>query len=120
MRSTPPCSVLLCVAYDELGGIFMVDENPTNSNQVVEALFGNPSYKRGSPVCLGSCWSGSNGTAQEVANAVKAPVAAPTRPIRFNEFTGQWEQISDALMMRRHPDLIDVKPEIKIFNPEEN
>ncbi|MES9906171.1 MAG: LysM peptidoglycan-binding domain-containing protein [Sedimenticola sp.] len=106
--------------YDAQGGVFVVDRNPTNSQQIVDALVSNPNYKSGSPVCLGSCWSGSNGTAQEVATGLNATVIAPTRPVRFNQSTGQWEQMSDAMMMRRHPDLINIKPEMRTFNPENN
>ncbi len=104
--------------YDAQGGVFIVDGNPTNSQQIVDGLVSNPNYQAGSPVCLVSCWSGSNGTAQEVANALNATVTAPTRPVRFNKSAGQLEQMSDAMMMRSHPDLIDIKPEMKEFDPE--
>ncbi len=103
--------------YDSQGGIFFVDGNATHTQQIVDALLSNPDYKPGSPVCLGSCWSGSNGTAQELAKAINAPVTAPTRPVRFNQNSGQWEQMSDAMMMRRYADLIHIKPEMKKFNP---
>ncbi len=104
--------------YDLQGGVFVVEGNPTHSQQIAEALLSNPNYQRGSPVCLGSCWSGSNGTAQEVANAIGAPVTAPTRPVRFDQISGQWEQMSDLMMMRRHPDMIHIALEMKIFYPE--
>jgi hypothetical protein len=38
--------------YDEFGGLFWVDGNPTNPQQIVEAVLSNPSYRPGSPICL--------------------------------------------------------------------
>jgi len=118
--------------YDSLGGVFyttrkyankrgkdVYDTRHTHSQQIIDAVKSNPNYKPGSPVCLASCWSGSNRTAQQVADGLKATVNAPTRPVRFNKHTKQWEQMSDREMIRRgHEDLLHNKPEIKTFNPK--
>ena len=100
--------------YDSNGGVFSVDELPTNTQQIVDALESNPNYQQGSPICLASCWSGSNGTAQEVANLAKSEVVAPTVPTRFNSSTNQWELMSES----RLPLDVDFPAEWKIFYPE--
>lgn len=105
--------------YDQQGGAFLVEGHPTNSQQIIEAVKSNPNYTEGSPVCLGSCWSGSNGTAQEVSNGLNARVSAPNRPVRFNENSNQWEQMSDQQMIQRgHEDLLHIEDEIRVFEPE--
>jgi hypothetical protein len=103
--------------YDELGGLFYVENNPTHAQQVIDAVLSNPNYAKGSPICMGSCWSASNGTAQQVADGLNATVTAYTRPVSFNSVTGQGEQMSALLMMRRHPDLLNIKADTKVFYP---
>ncbi len=103
--------------YDELGGLFWVDGNATNSQQIVDAVLSNPNYRRGSPICMGSCWAASNGTAQQVADGLGATVTAFTRPVAFDSTTGQWKQMSDAWMRYRHPDLVHIPAETKTFTP---
>ncbi|TQV74916.1 hypothetical protein FLL45_08120 [Aliikangiella marina] len=104
--------------YDEIGGTFVVDGLHTNSQQIADAVSSNPNYIAGTPVCLSSCWSGSNGTAQEVASLLQTTVNAPTRPTRFNQATSQWEQMTDQQMIYfGHSDLLHIKPEMKQFKP---
>ncbi len=110
--------------YDEFGGIFLVGNDSktlayTNPQQIVDAVLSNPNYIKGTPICLGSCWGASNGNAQYIANGLEATVTAYNRPVRFDSVSGQWEQMPDWLMMRRHPDLINIKAETKVFYPEE-
>nr|WP_228681418.1 VENN motif pre-toxin domain-containing protein [Acinetobacter gerneri] len=70
--------------YDEIGGITVINDKPTNVEQVAEAVRNNPDYVAGTPICFGSCWSGSSGTAQELANSLKTPVYAPVIPPKNN------------------------------------
>jgi hypothetical protein len=103
--------------YDDAGGVFVVNDQATHTQQIADALMSNPNYKPGCPVFLASCWSGSNGTAQELANTINANVTAPTRPVSFDEFAGQWEQLSDLGMAIRYSDFLHVKPEFRVFHP---
>ena len=76
--------------YDGLGGISFVNGEPVNTAQIAAAVRSNPAYVEGSQVCFASCWSGSSGTAQDLANELGAPVFAPTAPVRFDVTTSGW------------------------------
>ncbi|MGO2121615.1 MAG: hypothetical protein ACTH3L_12955, partial [Psychrobacter sp.] len=115
--------------YDEFGGTPVISSTstvkvnggrdvemqsiPISIEQVSAAVRSNPDYKIGDPVCFGSCWSGSSGTAQELANELGARVLAPTRPVAWNKDTNSWVQDEDYYFERD-----DIKPEWKIFEPE--
>lgn len=75
---------------DDLGGIPTVNGRETNPAQIAEAVRSNSNYIEGSQVYFASCWSGSSGSAQELANVLKAPVYAPTRPVAWNASTNRW------------------------------
>lgn len=94
--------------YDEIGGIpvlsrsvsvkvsggreNIIESMPISIEQVAAAVKSNPDYKVGTPVCFGSCWSGSSGTAQQLVNELGVPVYAPTRPVRWDAGTESWVQ----------------------------
>ena len=78
--------------YDEIGGVFYVDELPINVAQIADAIRANPSYDEleNTMVCLASCWSGSNGTAQELTNQLGRPVYAPSVPVAWDQGINGW------------------------------
>ncbi|MCL1624362.1 hypothetical protein M2R47_08970 [Moraxella sp. Tifton1] len=81
---------------------------PISIEQVAEAVRSNPDYKAGTPVCFGSCWSGSSGTAQQLANELGVPVYAPTRPVAWDKNSGKWIMDADY-----HPSNTLSNPNIK-------
>jgi hypothetical protein len=106
------------LTYDELGGIPIVNGRVTNPAQIAEAVKSNPSYIEGSQVCFASCWSGSSGSAQELANSLKAPIFAPSRPVAWNAATNKWIFDTDVPGMQiKNPQII---PEWKMFYPASN
>ena len=107
--------------YDELGGIPTVNGQPTNPAQVAEAVRNNPDYIEGSQVCFASCWSGSSGTAQDLANELGAPVMAPTRPVRFNTQTGDFEVQTNLpdRMNDFNPQASEIEPDWVTVYPED-
>ncbi|STZ74843.1 Uncharacterised protein [Moraxella lacunata] len=69
---------------------------PISIEQVAAAVRSNPDYKAGTPVCFGSCWSGSSGTAQQLANELGVPVYAPTRPVAWSISKQKWVMDTEA------------------------
>ncbi len=101
--------------YDEIGGIPVINGTQTNMQQVAEAVRSNPDYIKGTPICLGSCWSGTSGTAQELSNSLKVPVLAPTRPTAWDSEANKWILDTDKLPSVKNP---EIKPDWKMFYPE--
>jgi len=81
-----------------------------------------PPYIPGTPVCFASCWSGSSGTAQQLANELNVPVYAPTRPVAWDIKNEQWIQQSNASYIRNgqfvEPYMPSISPEWKMFYPK--
>jgi hypothetical protein len=99
--------------YDDAGGIFWVNGLTTNASQIADAVRSNPNYILGTRICLGSCWSGSNGSAQDFANAIHAPVFAPTVPVAFSVKTNSWVMKNKEELPFNSPE-----PEWKMFYPK--
>lgn len=120
--------------YDEIGGIPVLNSNatvpvkrgresdayiPLSVEQVAEAVKMNPNYVQGTPVCFGSCWSGSSGTAQHLANELGAPVYAPTRPVAWDKDTSKWVMDMEVPEIDIEITNTHIKPEWKMFYPEQ-
>ena len=103
--------------YDELGGIPTVNDRETNPAQIAEAVRSNPDYVEGTQVCFASCWSGSSGSAQYLADELNAPVYAPTRPVAWDSKADNWVFDTDRYDIEEltRP---DIKPGWKMFYPK--
>lgn len=101
--------------YDELGGIPTVNGKLTNPAQIAEAVRSNPNYVQGAPVCFASCWSGSSGSAQHLADALGAPVYAPTRPVAWSGKNNNW--VFDTDIFGSNVPHAEIKPGWKTFYP---
>ncbi|WP_246724825.1 hemagglutinin repeat-containing protein [Rhizobium leguminosarum] len=102
--------------YDEIGGIPFVNGRETNPAQIAEAVRANPSYTQGSQVCFASCWSGTSGTAQQLADELKAPVFAPSRPVAWDSVADKWVFDTDVFGIGEVP-RPDIKPTWQMFYP---
>ncbi|WP_245293773.1 hemagglutinin repeat-containing protein [Rhizobium bangladeshense] len=102
--------------YDEIGGIPFVNGRETNPAQIAEAVRANPSYTQGSQVCFASCWSGTSGTAQQLADELKAPVFAPSRPVAWDSAADKWVFDTDVFGIGQVP-RPDIKPIWQMFYP---
>jgi hypothetical protein len=107
--------------YDELGGIPTVDNQPTNVAQIADAVRSNPNYVEGSQVCFASCWSGSSGTAQQLADELGVTVIAPSRPVAFDPQTGDFVVQPNTPYLENGNVVIPRNPQIEptwqVFNP---
>jgi filamentous hemagglutinin len=104
------------LSYDELGGIPTVNGRETNPAQIAEAVKSNPDYVEGTQVCFASCWSATSGSAQQLANELKAPVFAPTRPVAWDSKNNKWVFDTDVLGMPvNNPSIL---ADWKMFYPE--
>jgi len=101
--------------YDDLGGIPTVNGRETNPAQIAEAVRSNPNYVEGSQVCFASCWSGSSGSAQQLANELGAPVYAPSRPVAWDSQTDNW--IFDTDVYGSNVPRSDIQPGWHTFYP---
>lgn len=70
-------------------------------------------YVEGTPICYASCWSGTTGSAQNLANELGVPVYAPTRPVAWNDKNKEWVQDETYYFEREN-----IKPEWKMFFPK--
>ncbi len=102
--------------YDEIGGIPFVNGRETNPAQIAEAVRANPNYTQGSQVCFASCWSGTSGTAQQLADELKAPVFAPSRPVAWDSVANNWVFDTDVFGIGDVP-RPDIKPIWQMFYP---
>ncbi|WP_413208510.1 hypothetical protein [Rhodospirillum sp. A1_3_36] len=101
--------------YDELGGIPTVNGRETNLVQIADAVKSNPNYVEGTQVCFASCWSGSSGTAQELANELGAPVYAPSRPVAWDSKGDRW--VFDTDVFGTEVPMPNIEPTWKLFYP---
>ena len=96
---------------------------PINNAQIAQAVRDNPDYVEGTPICYASCWSGTTGSAQNLANELGVPVYAPTRPVAWDKNTKSWIQQDPNKPVITNNGLRDplnpeIKPEWKMFNPD--
>ncbi|WFR98777.1 hemagglutinin repeat-containing protein [Rhizobium tumorigenes] len=102
--------------YDELGGVPFVNGRETNPAQIAEAVRSNSAYVEGTQVCFASCWSGTSGTAQQLASELNAPVFAPSRPVAWDSVSNNWIFDTDVFGINAvpHP---EIKPTWQMFYP---
>ena len=103
--------------YDDLGGIPTVNGRETNPAQISDAVKSNPNYVEGSQVCFASCWSGSSGSAQQLANELGAPVFAPSRPVAWDSQTDDWVFDTDVFPSGVNLPRPDIQPGWQTFHP---
>lgn len=103
--------------YDDLGGIPTVNGRETNPAQIADAVRSNPNYVEGTQVCFASCWSGSSGSAQSLANDLGAPVHAPSRPVAWNSTTDNWVFDTDVFPSGTSLPRPDIQPSWQTYYP---
>jgi RHS repeat-associated protein len=74
-------------ALEEGGAMFSPNQLRTHTQQIADALLGNPAYQRGTPVQLVTCF-GACGLARELEGIISAPVRALPGPVDLNPATG--------------------------------
>ena len=90
---------------------------PISNAQIAQSVRSNPNYVEGTPICYASCWSGTTGSAQNLANELGVPVYAPTRPVAWDKKTNSWFQQSNEPNIRFNPNYPEVEPKWEMFYP---
>ena len=90
---------------------------PISNAQIAQSVRSNPNYVEGTPIYYASCWSGTTGSAQNLANELGVPVYAPTRPVAWDKKTNSWFQQSNEPNIRFNPNYPEIEPKWEMFYP---